>query len=120
MKQISLDDLAKSRELEPRDVTFAAPWEARAFALVLHLVDRGCFTWEEFRQQLIAEIGVADSHRAGGQAAASYHECWLKALEALVKTKALLGGDEIEQQSARILAHPPTPTKAVRGPITIA
>ncbi|HEY2194661.1 MAG TPA: nitrile hydratase accessory protein [Actinomycetospora sp.] len=58
------------------ELVFAAPWESRAFGLVLTLVDAGRFTYEEFRGRLIARIGE--------DPAAPYWESWLAGLEDLL------------------------------------
>jgi nitrile hydratase accessory protein len=104
---------------------FAEPWEARAFALALTLSEGGQFSWDEFRDCLIAEIAeidaAADPHTAAAASRGPYYECWLVALEKLLREKALLNADEIERRAAAIAASPPAPTKAQsRGPIRIA
>jgi nitrile hydratase accessory protein len=60
---------------------FAEPWEARAFAIVVMLHERGVFSWKEWSDTLAEEI------REGGQA---YYEHWLRALEKLVERKQLI------------------------------
>jgi nitrile hydratase accessory protein len=63
----------------PRDngeLVFSAPWEARAFALAIALVDRLDLPWDAFRSHLIEQIG-AEPDRA-------YYESWAAALESLV------------------------------------
>jgi hypothetical protein len=35
---------------------FNEPWESRAFGIAVAICERGLFTWDEFRDQLIAEI----------------------------------------------------------------
>lgn len=57
---------------------FAAPWEARAFALAVTLRDAGHLSWPDFQAALAARI-TADP--AGD---VPYYEHWLAALEALV------------------------------------
>jgi nitrile hydratase accessory protein len=110
----------KSPGIEPREVNFAAPWEARAFSLVHALVERNCFTWDDFRDRLIAEITKADPIVAAGGAAPGYYECWLLALEGLITAKAIATVGEIDRRADRIAANPPMPTKAVStGPIKI-
>jgi nitrile hydratase accessory protein len=107
---------------------FAEPWEARTFALALTLSRSGHLSWEEFRDRLIAEIAKDDASAIpDGQVLSAdsprgpYYECWLAALEQLLREKALLNADEIERCAAAIAASPPTPTKAQsRGPIKIA
>jgi len=120
---------------DPATVVFAEPWEARAFALALTLSADGQFSWDEFRDYLIAEIAKADAVGAYDHGAAAvldnhlvsdlvrgpYYECWLAALEKLLRDKALLDGDEIERRADAIAASPPAPTKSPgRGPIKIA
>jgi nitrile hydratase accessory protein len=55
------------------ELVFAAPWESRAFGLVLTLVDAGRFTHADFRARLIDRIGE--------DPARPYYESWLVALE---------------------------------------
>jgi nitrile hydratase accessory protein len=117
----SLETLMKSRGIEPREVTFSAPWEARAFALALALAERNCFVWDEFRDRLIAEIAKADTAAAAGRDAPGYYECWIAALEGTITAKAIAGAGEIDRHADRIAANPPMPTKAIStGPIKIA
>jgi nitrile hydratase accessory protein len=112
---------------DPADAVFAEPWEARAFALALNLSSGGQFSWNEFRDRLIAEIAEADTaaihdHSAGPDSPhCPYYECWLAALEKLLREKALLNGDEIERRAATIAASPAVPIKVQgRGPIKVA
>jgi nitrile hydratase accessory protein len=109
------------------EAVFGEPWEARAFALALTLSGGGQFSWDEFRDRLIAEIAEADAaamrdgHIASDSHRGAYYECWLVALEKLLREKALLNADEIERRAAAIAASPPAPTRAKsRGPIRIA
>ena len=63
----------------PRDngeLVFTEPWQARAFALAVTLVDALGLDWDEFRRRLIAQI-AHDPNRA-------YYESWAAALEDLV------------------------------------
>ena len=73
----------------PRDndgVVFAAPWEAKAFALVVHLFQQGQFTWQEWVDVFSGEI-AADRARVP---ATPYYELWLAAAEKLVASKAMV------------------------------
>ena len=47
MARKSTAQLAKSLRLDA-DVTFAEPWEAKAFAIVVKLAEAGHFTWREW------------------------------------------------------------------------
>ncbi|HEY2146106.1 MAG TPA: nitrile hydratase accessory protein [Steroidobacteraceae bacterium] len=64
---------------------FSAPWEARAFAMVLALHERGLFTWPQWSQALARQIDIA---RQDGRAdlGHDYYQYWLLALESLVNT----------------------------------
>jgi nitrile hydratase accessory protein len=71
----------------PRDGTspvFNEPWEARAFAMVLALHERGLFTWPQWAEALSRQISQA---QAAGDAdlGDTYYQHWLLALESLVK-----------------------------------
>jgi nitrile hydratase accessory protein len=103
---------------------FAEPWEARAFAIALTLSSGKRFSWDEFRDRLIAEIAQADAVHKGSAASDAnepYYECWLAALEQVLCAKSLLGAEEIDRRAEAIAASPPAPTKASsRGPIRIA
>lgn len=67
----------------PRDdagPVFAAPWQAQAFAMTLHLHAKGLFTWTEWAQALGEEIRAAGPADDGSR----YYEHWLAALEKIV------------------------------------
>ena len=69
---------------------FEAPWEAEAFALAVHLNERGVFTWDEWTRTLAEEIHRPD---AGPR---TYYQHWLAALERLAAKKNLIGRAEME------------------------
>ncbi len=74
MTDIPFDD-----ESLPRDngeLVFDAPWQARALAIAVAVVDRLGLPWDAFRQRLMASI-AEDPRRP-------YYESWSKALESLV------------------------------------
>ncbi|MGH7836231.1 MAG: nitrile hydratase accessory protein, partial [Candidatus Binataceae bacterium] len=101
----SLEAMMRARGIEPRGVTFAEPWEARAFALALDLAARESLEWEEFRQRLIAQIARADAEAAAGRDAAGYYECWLVALEAAIRAKGHASLAEIDRRAESIAAN---------------
>jgi len=73
----------------PRDedgVVFAAPWEAKAFALVVHLHQRGCFAWGDWVEALSGEI-AADRARPEPT---PYYLLWLAAAERLFAARGLV------------------------------
>jgi len=63
----------------PRDngeLVFEAPWEARALAIAVALVDKLGLPWDAFRHRLMDEIAT-DPQRP-------YYESWSAALESMV------------------------------------
>ena len=62
---------------------FAAPWQAQAFALAVHLHARGLFTWPQWAEALAAEIRTAGAADDGER----YYEHWLAALEKIVAAR---------------------------------
>lgn len=87
------------------DRPFASPAEARAFALVVQLAERGAFGWPEWTQALGAQVRQRPQATPGAQ--------WLAAAEALVQAKGLASAEELEarrfglaiSQRARDAAH---------------
>jgi nitrile hydratase accessory protein len=63
--------------------TFNEPWEARAFAMVLMLQERGLFTWPDWTAALAAEIALAQQ-RGDQDLGDTYYKHWLQALEKLL------------------------------------
>ena len=57
------------------ELVFDTPWQGRAFAMAIGLVDALGLEWEDFRTHLIAEIDAQPDR--------PYYESWLAALEAL-------------------------------------
>jgi nitrile hydratase accessory protein len=90
---LSVPDLAGlPRDAEGAPV-FAAPWQARAFALAVGLHDKGAFAWPDFAAALAAECARAP--------AADYYAAWLRALETLLAARAIAPQAEIEAVAGR-------------------
>lgn len=99
--------LAADAGLEP---VFSAPWEARAFAIALGLSQAGRFTWDEFRERLIAEVGKSDRvrERDGSANPGEYYEHFLRALERILDDKRIAIDSEVAariEQIARSAEH---------------
>ena len=76
---------------------FREPWEAQAFAMTLHLHERGLFTWSEWAQMLgeairAAEVSGDDWDGSG------YYRHWLAALERLVSEKGIASPEALENR----------------------
>ena len=73
---------------EPEEPVFAEPWQARAFALVLKLAERGHFTSSEWTTALSGQVAGDDGSH--------YYEHWLAALETLVVEKGLTDASALD------------------------
>ena len=77
--------------------TFAEPWQAQAFALVLKLYEEGVFDWSEWSGALSEEIRSAGT-RGEADRGDTYYQHWLAALEALLLRKAILGRSTLDSR----------------------
>jgi nitrile hydratase accessory protein len=74
-----LDD--KSLPRDNGELVFDAPWQARALAIAVALVERLGLPWDAFRHRLMASIAEEPKR--------PYYESWAKALESLVVAEDL-------------------------------
>jgi nitrile hydratase accessory protein len=74
---------------------FHEPWHATAFALAVHLSERGAIPWPEWSAALGREIQAAanDPVRAG-----AYYRHWLSALERMCAEKGMVEPAEINRR----------------------
>src|ERR1700754_779132 len=80
--------LPKSPEGEP---VFPEPWAAEAFAMTVHLHEKGLFTWPEWAESLSAEL-----HRPGrSEDGSDYFDCWVAALCGLLVSHGIADADAI-------------------------
>jgi nitrile hydratase accessory protein len=87
------------------ELVFEAPWEARAFGLTLALIEGGVFAHDEFRTQLIAEIGAWEA-RHGADTPYCYYERWLAALERVLEAKGLSDREQLDAFEDELSARP--------------
>ena len=67
---------------------FSEPWEAQAFAIVITLSDKGCFTWEEWANTLAETISKSKA-RGGPTDGSDHYLNWVTALEQILESKGL-------------------------------
>jgi nitrile hydratase accessory protein len=88
------------------ELVFAEPWESRAFGMAVSLADAGAFTWDAFRERLVARIGAWEAEHGPVDAAGRYYACWLDALEDVLVDGGALGGDDVAERSTALAARP--------------
>lgn len=77
------------------ELVFEAPWQGRALAMALAVVEGLGLDWREFQGRLIAAIAARPD--------APYWDCWVAALERLVVEHGLLATDQIDAAAAQHL-----------------
>ena len=88
------------------ELVFGAPWESRVFGLAMALSERGVFEWQEFRAQLIAEIGAWEREHPSGDGW-SYWARWQRALERLLADKGVCLPHAVDARARAFAARPP-------------
>lgn len=104
---------------------FEAPWQARAFGLVVALQDEDDgFDWTAFQRRLIDEVAepVDDTHAPsvvfddlGSLFEHTYYEQWLTAFERLLVEDGYLDPAEIEARAAQFADGERTAEEFVKG-----
>ncbi|MEW6298532.1 MAG: nitrile hydratase accessory protein [Thermodesulfobacteriota bacterium] len=74
------------------ELVFHDPWERRVFAMAVALCERGLYTWDEFRERLIAAIAAGEQRARQDPTyrTPSYYESWLAALEQVLADKGVV------------------------------
>ncbi len=108
---MSLDVLSLGTEgvtAPPRtngELTFAAPWESRSFAMALALAQQGLFTLDEFRDHLIEAIGRWEDADHGDEPY-HYYRQWQEALEAILAAKQTIAQSTIRDRIGVLAQRP--------------
>ncbi len=93
---------------------FSEPWQARIFALVSRLCMDGRFPWDDFKANLIAEIG-----QGGEDDPTDYYVHFVGACEKLLTENEMLDREQLASLTAHLAAHPPHPNSSKPGPIAV-
>ncbi|MET1414659.1 nitrile hydratase accessory protein [Roseibium sp. HPY-6] len=76
---------------------FAAPWEARIFAMTVQAHEAGMFEWPEWAEHLSAELAKDGDHES---ASLSYYDHWLNAFENILNAKGVAGTGQLADLKA--------------------
>jgi len=121
----TVDAVRESTDLpqDNGDVVFEAPWQARAFAMVVRLRHDDRFQWAAFQERLVDAVRSAggteqsadgtDATRSGTETA--YYEQWLAAFERLVVEKGLLDADHLAARAGAFAAGERDAAEFVHG-----
>lgn len=105
---MSEEELLLDGELSPPmangEVVFEAPWQSRAFGMARALCERGLYSWDEFREHLIAEIEVVDREQSTGDY--QYFDYFLEALVRLLDEKNICIRQDVMATAEAFAARP--------------
>jgi nitrile hydratase accessory protein len=76
---------------------FDQPWEGRAFAVAVELVEARGLSWEDFRDELVAAIDAEPGR--------PYYEAWVHALERVVMTRTTVDAASLARHRARAASY---------------
>lgn len=78
---------------------FDEPWQAKAFALAVHLSEQRLFTWPEWTQSFAA---TARENQAGpgSSEATAYWRNWIATLERIMTEKGFGGPEQLDRLTA--------------------
>jgi nitrile hydratase accessory protein len=91
--------------LDDDGAVFNAPWEAKAFAMVVSLHQQGHFSWTEWAETIAAEI----ERDRGSDPETPYYELWLRAAEKIIDAKGLCTTGELRATAAVLSAQHAAP-----------
>ncbi|BAF89794.1 putative transmembrane nitrile hydratase [Azorhizobium caulinodans ORS 571] len=108
-EQFAVTEMMGKTDTPPRangTLCFSSEWERTAFGVALALARNGYFEWDDFRDELIAEIGAWEPYPPGDRSSWNYYERWLAALERAVVKTALIDPAELSSAFAEAAAEP--------------
>jgi nitrile hydratase accessory protein len=84
---------------EGDELVFDAPWQARAFGLVVTLYRQGLFEWNEFQSRLIGQVQADAFADEEDDPESVYYRQWIAAIEQLLADKGLLDNVALEERT---------------------
>jgi nitrile hydratase accessory protein len=77
------------------ELVFVAPWEGRVFGMAVILHEKGVYPWDDFRAELVDEIGEHTQ---------DYYLSWLSAFESLLVSTGVVSSEELTERAAEYRA----------------
>ncbi len=103
MEEMSLEGVV-APPMANGEVVFEAPWQSRVFGLARVLCEAGHYTWDEFRERLIANISAWEAKQADEPY--QYFDCFLGALTDMLESTGLCESDLLAVREAEFAARP--------------
>ena len=87
------------------ELVFDSPWEGRVFGIATRLSESGVFSWDEFRDCLLDEIGHWERAHAG-EKDYRYYDRFLAARMAVLRSKGLPMDSAVEALAGELVTRP--------------
>lgn len=84
---------------EGDELLFKAPWQARAFSLVVTLHQQGMFEWNEFQNRLIEQVQAGAFEDEKDDSEAIYYRQWMAAFEQLLADRQIIDDEIIDERA---------------------
>ena len=98
-EHFAMTEMIGAPDTPPRangSLCFGHHWERTAFGVALALAKQGYFEWDDFRDELIAEIKTWEEASPDDRSSWNYYERWLAALEKALVATGILDSAEIQ------------------------
>jgi nitrile hydratase accessory protein len=98
-EHFAMTEMMGAPDTPPRangSLCFGHDWERTAFGVALALAKQGYFEWDDFRDELIAEIKAWEDANPDDRSSWNYYERWLAALEKALVVPGILDSAEIQ------------------------
>jgi nitrile hydratase accessory protein len=87
------------------ELVFAEPWESRVFGLTIALYRDGAFTWDEFKDQLVAAVARWEADHPDGEGY-RYYTCWFEAIQRVLSDRQILSAADLDDREVELAARP--------------
>lgn len=84
---------------ENDELLFNAPWQARAFSVVVTLHRQGLFEWNEFQNRLIEQVQAGAFEEEEEDPEDVYYRQWIAAFEQLLADKGLVDDGALDERA---------------------
>ena len=111
----TISEIKNKEELPEQadELKFDAPWQARAFSVVLTMYENDVFEWNEFQARLIEEVNADEPE--GETLESVYYKQWISAFEKLLIDKDLCDSTELHKRTAEFASGERDASEFVAG-----
>lgn len=98
--EATLAAILEGADVDADAATFDAPWQARAFAIAIALIEEGAYDWQAFQERFIERIEATDRETMQEDVEGVYYRQWLETLEDFLEATDLVTVEELDARQA--------------------